>query len=161
MAATSNQSHSPAPAPLPREVAEADRQVNAAAALLREAWPTAGEMHLVLPVDDPGFMLHMSVRDAAGEVLAEARQLWRLIEDLDPDTAGEDAAEAIGALIRAHVQLVRAGLDTVAGPGWSYLAEPVPAEEYGREAYRMAFILPTNPAPSLVAWLIERLSASA
>lgn len=159
MAAPSNPPHSPALAL--RAVAEAERQVNAAATLLREAWPTAGEMHLVLPVDDPGFMLHMSVRDAGGEVLAEARQLWRLTEALDPDTAAEDAADAIGALIRAHLALVRAEVDTVAGPDWSYLAEPAPAEEYdGRAAYRMAFILPTTPAPSRVAWLIERLSAA-
>jgi hypothetical protein len=122
--------------------AAAERLVNEATGLLREGWPQACGFRMDLPVDDPSWPLHLLVLDAAGEAVAEARQISVLLDHLDPVTDGESATEAVGLLMRAHVALNGGQLKGLVRQFWSYRCEDAPAEEgYDRSAYRVAFSL--------------------
>jgi hypothetical protein len=123
--------------------AATERLVNEATRLLRAGWQRAGGLRMDLPVDDPTFPLHLVVLDADGETIAEARQISRLLDHLDPfsDTA-DSATEALGLLIRAHVALNGAQLTGLARQFWSYQCEDAPAEaRYDRPAHRVTFSL--------------------
>lgn len=113
------------------------------AVLLRKAWPTAAVVGMELPRRDAFSPQELAVLDGRGAVLARARQLSALFAELDEDSGENEAKQAIGILINAHLQLDRFEPGDAAVDGWSHSSLSSPSHNL----FRFDRVLITLPEP--------------